>query len=148
MDSNYQFVARAKRRPRHPRYAENKKRIREMLSPFYGPAFMQDNVPFGTVTTAAGKVMFRNPVDYDAVDRKKWEMSLTNNDILMLLRSLSGDSDGITAATLSRKLQGETDFTASEILLLAHVLDLTDEEILSIFRLRPNRHNQTAEETD
>ena len=148
MESDYQFVSRAKRRPRHPNYANNRKRIKELLLPTYGPAFMQDNYPFTTVTTATGKVMCRNPVDYDALDKKKWEMSLTNNDILMLLRSLSNGSDGITAATLTRKLQGDMDFSTSEVMLLAHAFNLTDEEILSIFRLRPNRHNQTAEETD
>ena len=119
MDSDYEFKSNVKRRKRHPQYAQNKKRLHEMLSPFFGPAFMQDNHPFNTVTTATGKVMFRNPVDYEALDKRKWELSLTNNDILMLFRSLSNGSDGITAATLTRKLQGEIDFTAGEILLLA-----------------------------
>lgn len=148
MENNSQFMSRAKRRPRHSAYLQNRKRIKHMLSPTYGPAFMQDNPPFSTVTTATGKVIFRNPVDYDALDRRKWEMSLTNNDILALFRSLSNGSDGITAATLSRKLQGEMDFTASEILLMAQIFDLSPDEIVSIFHLCPKRHNQTEDEYD
>ena len=148
MNSEYQYVKGVTRRPRHPRYAENRKRIKEMLSSHYGSAFMQENHPFSTVTTAAGKVMFRNPVDCDEINKRKWELSLTNNDILMLFRSLSNDSDGITVATLTRKLQGEMDFTSSEILLLSQILRLSGEEVLRIFNLLPKQHNQTAEETD
>ena len=147
-DNEYEFIPNVKRRPRHKNYMENRKRVKAMLSDTYGPAFMQDNQPFNTETTATGKVVLRNPCDNLTLERKKWELSLTNNDILMLFRSLSNGSDGITAATLNRKLQGEIDFNSSEIFLLSTILELSPSEILSIFHLCPNQHNQTAEEID
>lgn len=130
------YKPHVKRRAKHPNYEQNRARVDDMLAPNYGPAFMQEHhhcrmEPTGT------KTIFLNPVDYDFIDRRKWCLSLTNEDILKLMHSLSNGAENITLVTLNRKLKGHVDFTAAEILLLGRILDLTPDEILSVFRLHP-----------
>ena len=134
MPENY--VAHARRRPRHPMYKQNRERVAAMLDPTYGAAFMQDH-PHCRSSDTATKTVFLNPVDYDLIDYRKWCLSLSNEDILNLMRSLSNGAENITLATLNRKLKGYVDFTTSEILLLGQILELTPEELLAVFRLYP-----------
>jgi len=44
----------------------------------------------------------------------------------------------ITDATLRRKMSGKSDFTASEIMALALILDMTPNDVLECFHLFPN----------
>lgn len=40
---------------------------------------------------------------------------------------------GINPATLNRKINGESDFYRSEIIAIKYILDLSNEEMMSIF---------------
>jgi len=130
------YVAHARRRPKHPAHNQNRERVAAMLDSTFGPAFMQDHPHCRSAETTT-KTIFLNPVDYDFIDYRKWCLSLSNEDILNLMRSLSNGAENITLATLNRKLKGTVDFTASEIMLLAKILELSPEEILTVFRLYP-----------
>jgi len=128
----------ARRRPKHPDYVKNRKRVKLMLDPNFGRAFAQENRL--TARQTATKTLFLNPVDTNMLVDKKWSMSITNDDILLLMRNLTG-ADVMTAPTLYKKMSGAMEFNAGEILVISQILGLTDEEILDCFNLRPRGRN-------
>lgn len=77
-----------------------------------------------------------NAADKDFLECRKRELGITNSDILMIFNNLVGRV--ITDATLRRKLAGKSDFTATEILVLAIILEMSPREIIEYFHLMPN----------
>ena len=77
-----------------------------------------------------------NAADKDFLEYRKKELGLTNSDILMIFNNLLGRV--ITDATLRRKMSGKSDFTASEIMALALILDMTPNDVLECFHLFPH----------
>lgn len=132
-----EYVAHARKRKKHPAHEEHRCRVEKMLNSTYGAAFRQD---IRYDPSQSGETVL-NPVDFDRLDLLKWQNSLTNNDLLAIMRNLSNGKINMTAPTLIKKFQGKTSFTAEEILLLSEALSLSDEDILDIFNLRPPRHN-------
>ncbi len=74
--------------------------------------------------------------DKDFLECRKRELGIANSDILIIFNNLVGRV--ITDATLRRKLAGKSDFTATEILVLAIILEMSPREIIEYFHLMPN----------
>lgn len=131
------FVLHARKRKKHPEYEQHRIRVDQLLDETYGAAFRQD-IRYDPNQT--GETVL-NPVDFDRLDRLKWQNSLTNNDLIAIMRNLSDRNINMTAPTLIKKFQGKNSFSAEEILIMAEIFSLSDEDILDIFNLRPPRHN-------
>lgn len=122
--------------------AANRERLIKMLETDEGRAFRQGNPNFTAESSTSGRVQFLNPANSRVLDQKKLALGFTNNDIIDLMDNLCGQRNCMSIPTFIRKMRGKADFTASEILLLAEIFDLSGPEILEIFHLLPDRRRK------
>lgn len=114
---------------------ENRERIALLCSAEFANQFREHNRNLHYQQTAACRDTVYNAADKDFLESRKRELGVTNSDILMIFNNLVGRV--ITDATLRRKLAGRSDFTATEILVLAIILVMTPNEIIGCFHLLP-----------
>lgn len=117
------------------KWHKNRERIKELCSLSLGEKFKEANPSLRYTQSAAQRDKVYNAADKDFLEARKEELDVTNADILMIFDNLVGRV--ITDATLRRKLAGKSDFTATEIMVLALILDLRPDEILEYFHLLP-----------
>lgn len=117
------------------RWKENRERIKELCSLDFGKRFKEANPSLRYSQSAAHRVTVCNAADKDFLEARKVALGVTNADILMIFDNLVGRV--ITDATLRRKLAGKSDFTATEIMVLARILELSPDEVLQCFNLFP-----------
>ncbi len=117
------------------RRVENMERIKTLCSLEFAKQFKEKNRSLKISTSATCRDSAFNAVDKDFFENRKKELDVTNNDILMIFNNLVGRV--ITDATLRRKLSGKSDFTTTEILVLAIILEMTPNEIIEYFHLIP-----------
>lgn len=117
--------------------AENRERIKRLCSAEFGAKFREDNPSLKCAQSAACRDSVYNAAEKDFLEQRKAELGITNNDILMIFNNLVGRV--ITDATLRRKLAGKSDFTATEIMVLATILELEPYDVLDCFHLFPKR---------
>ena len=117
------------------RWQKNRERIKELCSLALGEKFKEVNTSLRYTQSDAHRDKVYNAADKDFLEARKEELDITNADILMIFDNLVGRV--ITDATLRRKLAGKSDFTATEIMVLALILDLRPDEILEYFHLLP-----------
>ena len=117
------------------RWKENRERIKALCDLGFGEWFKTANPRLHYVESDTRRDRVYNTADKDFMEARKEELGITNADILMIFDNLVGRV--ITDATLRRKLAGKSDFTATEILVLSQILQLTPDEVLSCFNLYP-----------
>ena len=117
-------------------WQENRERIKELCSLDFGQWFKEANPSLRRSQTATRRDTVYNAANKGFLEARKEELGITNADILMIFDNLVGRV--ITDATLRRKLAGKSDFTATEILVLAQILQLSREEVINWFHLFPN----------
>lgn len=115
---------------------ENRERLNALCSPKTAEQFREKNKSLKYFQSATCRDSVYNAADKDYLEYRKKELGLTNSDILMIFNNLLGRV--ITDATLRRKMSGKSDFTASEIMALALILDMTPNDVLECFHLYPN----------
>lgn len=114
---------------------ENRERLNALCSPKTAEQFREKNTSLVYSQSATCRDSVYNAADKDFLEYRKKELGITNSDILMAFYNLLGRV--ITDATLRRKMAGKSDFTASEILALALILEMSPDEILNCFHLYP-----------
>lgn len=114
---------------------ENRERLNALCSPKTSEQFREKNTSLVYSQSATCRDSVYNAADKDFLEYRKKELGITNSDILMAFYNLLGRV--ITDATLRRKMAGKSDFTASEILALALILEMSPDEILHCFHLYP-----------
>ena len=122
------------------RRAENMERIKKLCSQDFGDKFRKRNSSLQYMTSATHRDTVYNAADKDFLERRKKELGVTNNDILMIFSNLVGRV--ITDATLRRKLAGKSDFTATEIMVLSLILEIEPYDLIECFHLLPKEHSQ------
>ena len=115
---------------------ENRERIAFLCSAEFANRFREQNKSLQYAQSATSRDTVYNAADKDFLECRKRELGITNSDILMIFNNLVGRV--ITDATLRRKLAGKSDFTATEILVLAIILEMSPREIIEYFHLLPN----------
>lgn len=118
------------------RQRANRERIERLRSLDFGKQFREHNKSLQYSKSAAHRDTVYNAANKDFLEARKVALGVTNADILMIFDNLVGRV--ITDATLRRKLAGKSDFTATEIMVLARILELSPDEVLQCFNLYPN----------
>lgn len=118
------------------RQRANRERIERLRSLDFGKQFREHNKSLQYSKSAAHRDTVYNAANKDFLEARKVALGVTNADILMIFDNLVGRV--ITDATLRRKLAGKSDFTATEIMVLARILELSPDEVLQYFNLYPN----------
>lgn len=118
------------------RQRANRERIERLRSLDFGKQFREHNRSLQYSKSAAHRDTVYNAANKDFLEARKVALGVTNADILMIFDNLVGRV--ITDATLRRKLAGKSDFTATEIMVLARILELSPDEVLQYFNLYPN----------